>query len=83
MKKLLLIAVLSVALSACTDVFGASRVLESQGMTEIELTGYAWFSCSEDDFYKTKFRAVSVTGEKVSGAVCSGLFFKGATVRYD
>ncbi len=59
----------------------ARRVLEAQGITVIELGGYDFFACSEDDMYRTRFEGVGPTGKPVSGTVCSG-WLKGATVRY-
>lgn len=38
---------------------------------------------SKDDFYSTGFKAISITGNKVSESVNSGLFFKGSTIRFD
>lgn len=58
----------------------AEQVLEANGYTEIELTGYAMFSCSDGDTFKTGFRAKSPAGQQVKGAVCSG-WLKGATIR--
>jgi len=69
-------------LAGCTDPHNATRLLRAQGFTDIQITGYAWFACSDDDFVQTGFRARTVTGESVSGAVCSGLFVKNSTIRF-
>lgn len=79
-KILLLITVLT--LTGCTNADKATSVLQKQGYSEVEITGYSFFSCSEDDFYATGFEAKSLTGEYISGTVCSGLF-KGNTIRLD
>lgn len=68
-------------LAGCTQTDDAVRVLESAGYTDVQLDGYDFFNCSKDDFYKTKFRAKGPNGKPVSGVVCAGLLFKGATVR--
>lgn len=81
MKKLIPLIALF-ALTACTDSNKTIRVLEDQGFTDIEITGYEPFACSKDDDFATGFRAKSVTGKTVTGTVCSG-FLKGATVRFD
>lgn len=47
------------------------------------MTGYDWLNCSEDDVFHDKFTAKGPTGRRVSGAVCAGLLFKGATIRLD
>lgn len=68
--------------SACTNPTDAERALRSAGYSDIQIDGYAWFSCGEDDFYHTKFTATNPVGERVSGVVCSGLVFKDATIRF-
>jgi len=79
-----LVAMLCVsALAGCTQPDHARQVLESAGYTEIQMTGYDWLNCSEDDVFHDKFTAKGPTGRRVSGAVCAGLLFKGATIRLD
>lgn len=76
-------AFLMVALLAgCTAPERAKKVLEDQGYTNVETTGYAWFDCGQDDAFATEFKALSPVGRPVEGAVCSG-WFKGNTVRID
>lgn len=84
MKKIPVVcAVIAILVSSgCTRVGLAERVLAEQGYTEIEAGGYGFFSCSEDDVFKTNFKATSPAGKRVSGTVCSG-WFKGATIRLD
>jgi len=79
-KYLMIVAVL--LLSACTNPEEAHRALTSSGFTDIQTGGYAVFACSKDDFYATSFTAKNSRGEVVSGTVCSGLLFKGATIRF-
>ncbi|QXN67455.1 hypothetical protein [Stenotrophomonas phage BUCT608] len=93
-NRFAIVALLTLALTGCYDSQQISRdstqepaaksqaeeVLEANGYTDIELTGYAMFSCSDDDTFKTGFRAKSPAGQQVKGAVCSG-WFKGATIR--
>lgn len=81
MKKLMLIGVLLV-LVGCSNVEDANRALTGAGFTNIQTDGYAWFACSEDDFYHTKFIATNPQGQTVTGVVCSGFFLKNATIRY-
>ena len=68
---------------SCTDGFYTKKILEDQGYTEVEITGYSFFACSKDDWYHTGFRAKSPIGRPVSGTVCSGLVFKSHTIRLD
>ncbi|ABX11030.1 gp39.1 hypothetical protein [Escherichia phage JS98] len=75
--------VLAVSLVGCTDADNATRVLDANGYEQIQITGYNLFGCSEDDFQRTGFIAVGPTGKRVEGTVCSGLFFKKSTIRFD
>lgn len=70
-------------LLGCTQPDTAKRVLEGAGYTEVKVGGYDFFNCSKDDTYRTKFVAKGANGKPVSGVVCAGLLFKGATVRLD
>ena len=81
MKKMLLMSVI-LALSACTDVSGASKALKDQGLDPTDVGGYAWFGCSDKDVFKTKFTAENIKGRVVKGQVCSG-WLKGATIRFN
>lgn len=84
MKKMPLVLVLvTLFLSACTQPNDATRVLENSGYSNVKIEGYAWFACSDDDAFSTKFSATGPTGRPVSGAVCSGLFMKNSTIRLD
>ena len=65
-----------------TNADRATEVLTAQGYSEIEITGYGWLDCSDDDAYATAFTATAPSGSKVDGTVCSG-WFKGNTVRLD
>ena len=83
MKKLILaVLIIAFSLSGCTESSEAIRILEAQGYTKIKITGLAPLSCGKDDFYRTKFVAVK-NNKIVKGAVCSGLLFKGSTIRVD
>jgi hypothetical protein len=81
MKKLLFPALLLIA--GCTQPDKARGLLEANGYRDIEITGYSLFSCSEDDTFATGFKATGPTGKRLKGTVCAGLFFKGATIRFD
>lgn len=83
MKKTILIAAMALSVAACgTRSESAEQLLNQQGYTDVETTGYNMFSCSEDDNFKTGFTATAPNGERVSGTVCEGLW-KGKTVRFD
>lgn len=82
MKKLILLALATFALASCTDADEAKRVLEAQGFKNIEITGYNFFGCSKDDTFHTGFIAIGQNGQAVEGTVCSGLIFKGSTIRF-
>ena len=81
-RKLLAIGLL-LALAACSDPRGTIEAAEAMGLKEVQPQGYAFFGCSEDDFYHTKFTAKSASGKQVTGVASAGLFFKGTTVRFN
>jgi len=75
----LLTVVTSTGCSFFTNQDKAYAALQRDGYEQIEIIGYAPFACSEDDFYRTKFRAKK-SGYIVEGVVCQGLW-KGSTIR--
>jgi len=77
-----LVALLLLVLCSCTNSGATVRALKNQGFTDIRPGGYAWFACSGDDTWQTKFTATNPRGERVSGTVCCGLFLKDCTVRW-
>ena len=81
MKNFVIIA-LAIGLVGCSSRNSTIETLTEQGYTNIETHGHAWFACSEDDVFATKFTATSPSGHRVEGAVCKG-WFKGATIRFD
>ncbi len=83
MKKLIAITAVLLLATACTNNNDAMRVLQENGFTDIQMTGYNWFACSKDDTYHSGFTAKSVTGVQVSGTVCQGLLFKNSTIRFN
>jgi len=68
---------------ACTRPDNARQILEQQGYTDIEITGWRPFMAGKDDSVSTGFEATAPNGQRVSGAVTGGLIFKGSTVRFD
>jgi hypothetical protein len=80
-RALLAAALLCLSLAACTKQ-DAQQTVENFGLTDVQLTGYRWFGCGKDDTYHTGF--IAKRGDRVvTGVVCEGLMFKGATVRFD
>lgn len=71
MRKLIILPAFLI-LAACTDVDGAASAVENMGLKPTEIGGYAWFGCSKDDWYKTKFKAIRPDGKQVSGQACRG-----------
>ena len=58
----------------------AETALIQQGYTDVKITGWSPFSCSQSDDYNEGFEATTVAGYRVKGVVCMGLF-KGSTIR--
>ena len=85
MKKSLWWAVLvaMVLTSGCTQPQKAKQVVEGAGYSNVVITGWRPFAGSDDDTFKTGFRATDQRGKVVTGTVCSGLLFKGSTIRMD
>ena len=77
------ILILAALAAACTDPQSATRILVANGYTNVETTGYNWFSCGSGDAYHTGFTAYSPNGTQVSGTVCAGLLFKNSTIRFE
>jgi hypothetical protein len=84
MSVIMVILLIMAALSplCCTDPTGATRALEVNNYTDIELHGYRWFAGS-DDVYITEFEATAPNGERVTGIVTNGFWRKGSTIRID
>lgn len=55
--------------------------LENQGYKDVSISGYSFFGCGNNDFYRNKFSAINPSGNKIEGIVCEGLFFKAKTIR--
>jgi len=71
-----------VAFSACTDKKGAKKALERSGYKVITVGGYD-FTTESEDTYQTRFKAVALNGDTVTGTVSKGTFGKGSTIRLD
>jgi hypothetical protein len=63
MKRLLIAVAFVLFIGGCTDSDNAQRILSQNGYTNISMTGYNFFSCSEGDFYNSGFRALSPDGK--------------------
>ena len=82
MKRIVLLIAFAL-LAGCTQPEKAKRLLEDQGYSEVRITGYNWWACSDDDTFHTGFVGKTPAGRQAKGTVCAGLFFKGATIRFD
>lgn len=81
--KGVLYALLCVVAIGCTNKDGAEKALKQAGYHPIKLGGYGLFDCSEDDVFRTRFKAYSQDSTMiVEGCVCQGIF-KGKTIRID
>lgn len=82
LTKILILFLLCLSCFACTDETSSKDALRKAGFTDVEITGYSWYSCGENDFYSTGFKATNVNGERVEGTVCCGLIAKDCTIRF-
>ena len=62
------------------DKAAARRVLEDDGCTEIQVGG--WDAGCGDDWQANTFTC-NKNGRRVSGVVCSGLWLKARTIRFN
>lgn len=51
-------------------------VIEGQGITNVDVGGYAWYGCPKDQF-GLKFTGTGVNGKPVSGYICQESIFNG------
>lgn len=80
------IAIIGAALflSSCgVNHDAGKRAIEAHGITNVEIGGYAFWGCSEDDALRSKWTGIGVNGQPVSGVICGGLLFKSYTVRFN
>lgn len=68
--------------TALTRPDEAARILRQSGYKNIQITGWRPFISSDEDVFSTGFEATSPNGERVTGAVTSGVL-KGGTIRLD
>jgi hypothetical protein len=80
MTKLLVLLLVMLSMTSCTNKTETIRVLEMNGYTNVQTHGFSWFGCSKGDYFSTKFTA-TINNKPVSGVVCSG-WFKGSTIRF-
>lgn len=78
---LLMLVALQFALSGCTDEPRTRSTLRNFGFTDVRVTGYEYWGCSDSDNYHTGFTAKNAQGAEVSGVVCCG-FAKACTIRF-
>lgn len=83
MRPAILILLLAIAAAGCTSPKSAERALSGAGYTDVQTTGWRFIGCGSSDWYHTGFVATDPTGKRVSGVVCSGLLYKGSTIRLD
>lgn len=79
--KYAMLGLFAIFLTGCSDPDVATKALKGAGYSDIKITGFDMWACGKDDTYSTGFTAKGPTGVEVSGAVCSGLLFKNATIR--
>ncbi len=77
--KYLLVFVLLLA-SCSADNVKVKSILEAEGCSNINVSGWEPFCCDKSDTFTNSFTCTR-NGHEVSGCVCSGVL-KGYTVRY-
>ncbi len=71
MRKMCLVFCLALlGAVGCTAPDRSMDTLAAEGFTDVELTGYVYWSCSEQYPLRTGFVATNPRGERVEGVVC-------------
>lgn len=60
----------------------AKAAVEAQGFSDVRVGEWEAFSCGQGDTLSRRFTAKNPAGNRVSGIVCCGMFFKGCTIRW-
>lgn len=81
MRRLFLAAILLTACNVSDETL--VRVCEANGLHDAKATGFAPYSCSDDDDLATHFEAKNAAGTPVKGTVCCGWWGKDCTVRWE
>ena len=82
-KKMIAAVCISLMTAGCMQSpDSATRVLQDQGYKNIEITGYRFYGCSDDDNFHTGFKAVTPAGVTVTGVACSG-WLSGTHIKID
>lgn len=81
-----LVAIVVSSCGAFVDESVAVRAMETQGYSNVKITGkHIWFTswqgCGKEDDVKFDVVATNPIGKRVELFVCAGWLFKGATVR--
>ena len=76
-----LMIILMIFLISCTRSESTKDLLEDQGYENVEITGYRFFQCNDNELFRTGFKAENEQGNEITGTVCSGFF--SSTIRYD
>ena len=53
-------------LSGCgVNKIQATKVLEAQGMKNVQIHGYSFWGCGEQDLFRSSFTAIGANGQQV------------------
>lgn len=80
------ISFISVGRGAFASQNVAIRALEAQGFSNIQIVDHAWFAvgfrgCDKNDAARFTAKATNPAGKPTQVYVCTGVFFKGGTIR--
>lgn len=64
------LAFLAIFVLPHTDADGARAFLQAKGYSQVDITGFSFFSCDGNTMTKTGFRAFGPDGKPTSGTVC-------------
>lgn len=87
-KLVFYLAIVGITAAACGSANCGSpdmklaRAVENHGLTKVKVGDWAFMSCDASDLTERRFTATRADGQRVSGFICCGYFFKGCTVRW-
>lgn len=78
-KKIIYTLIILLFFTGCTDKEVARELLIKEGYSDITITGYSFFGCSQNDIKSTGFTAKK-GGITFKGAVCTSMLLEKNTI---
>jgi hypothetical protein len=79
-KNSILLFLTTTLFLGCSDKEGATNFLKKEGYSDITITGYSFFECSQQDIKSTGFIAKK-GGKMIEGTVCTSMLLEKNTIK--